>query len=128
MRHVAGTQVPMPAQDDALILLLVGVAILTILVDITFIAGHSVLLAALPLLGGYLAAVAVREDPLWAGNLVALAVAWLVLLGSRIIDHDQHWPRGLTGRAERRYPWPAFIGVGLRLAVPAIAVALVVRS
>lgn len=125
MRHVAGTQVPMPAQDDALILLLVGVAILTILVDITFIAGHSVLLAALPLLGGYLAAVAVREDPLWAGNLVALAVAWLVLLGSRIIDHDQHWPRGLTGRAERRYPWPAFIGVGLRLAVPAIAVALV---
>ena len=60
--HIYGQSVPMAADDATLVLLLTGVGVLTIAIDLAFIAVRSVLLAALPLLGGYLTSMIVLDE------------------------------------------------------------------
>ncbi len=124
-RHIAEQPAPMAPEDATLVVLLLGVGLICIAIDVFFIAARSALLAVLPLLAGYLTSAAVLTDPVGWRSLAAVVAGWLVLLGSRTIDHDRRWPRGLTSSTLVVFRWPTFAALVARLGVPAVAVALV---
>lgn len=124
LRHMREQAAPMDADDATLVVLVAAVGVLTILIDISFIAARSALLAALPLLGGYLAAASVFAEPLHPASLVAVCVGWLVLLGSRTVDHERRWPRGLTRQTGARLNARGFATLAIVVSATAIMASL----
>ena len=125
LRHMQEQSVPMAPDDATLVAMVAMVGALTILIDVSFIAARSALLAVLPLLGGYLTAAAVLAGPLHPTSLVAVGVGWLVLLGSRTVDHEDRWPRGLTRQIGARLNVRSFVTLALAVGVTAIVASLV---
>lgn len=123
--HIYGQSVPMAADDATLVLLLTGVGVLTIAIDLAFIAVRSVLLAALPLLGGYLTSMIVLDEAVGIGSIVAVCSGWLLLLASRTIDHEQRWPRGLSSKDDAKFNARGFTGLAAGLGIVSIATAVV---
>lgn len=127
-RHMEEQSAPMVADHATLVVLLLAVAVLTIMIDVSFIAARSALLAALPLLGGYLVATIILDDPLRPVAMVAVCVGWLVLLASRTVDHERRWPRGLSKESGARLNVWGFIRLALVIGIAAIAIALAAGS
>ncbi|WP_341729955.1 DUF3488 and transglutaminase-like domain-containing protein [Brooklawnia sp.] len=123
--HIYSQTVPMAADDATLVLLLAGAGVLTIVIDLAFIGARSVLLAALPLLAGYLTSMIVLDEAVGIVSIVAVCVGWLVLLASRTIDHEQRWPRGLTSKDEGKFNARGFIALAVGLGSVSVATAVV---
>lgn len=123
--HIAEQSAPMAANDPTLLVLVAGSAILAMVIDLAFITARSVLLAALPILGGYITASVVLDHPVQMGSLVAVSTGWLVLLASRTIDHEHRWPRGLRRETGAKLNLQGFFSLAFGLGVPAIVLALV---
>ncbi|MGB3955369.1 MAG: DUF3488 and transglutaminase-like domain-containing protein [Brooklawnia sp.] len=123
-RHMEEQSAPMASDDATLVVLLLAVAVLTIMIDVSFIAARSALLAAMPLLGGYLVATIVLDDRVRPVAMVAVCTGWLVLLASRTVDHERRWPRGLSKETGAKLNVRGFLRLALVLGVGAIAIAL----
>ncbi|WIY81656.1 DUF3488 and transglutaminase-like domain-containing protein [Propionimicrobium sp. PCR01-08-3] len=123
--HIYQQTVPMDANDPVLVVLLAAIGLLTIGIDLAFIAAGSALLAAVPLLGGYLASMIVLDHAAGIVSIVAVCVGWLILLASRTIDHEKRWPRGLTSKDAAKFNLRGFTGLAATLGAISIGVAVV---
>ncbi len=126
IEQISVQTVPMAADDPTLVLLLVGVGLLTIAIDLAFINARNVLLAALPVLGGYLVAMLVLDTAVNVISIVAVCTGWLVLLASRTVDHERRWPRSLSSKDEAKFNLRGFAGLAVGLGTVSIASAVVI--
>lgn len=124
LRQMAEQTAPMSPDASTLVLLVAVAGLITIAIDASFIALRSVGIAVAPMLGGYLTAAAVLDDPVSIGSVVAVCVGWLVLLASRTVDHENRWPRGLIKRTGSRLSVRGFGTIALAVGVPAITLAI----
>lgn len=123
--HVGDQTAPMAPDDSTLVVLVGGMGLLTVAIDVAFIAWRSVLAATVPLLLGYGVATVVVDESVAMTSLLAVGVGWLLLLASRTLDHERRWPRGLLYETNPRLQMRGFSMLTLGLGVSGLAGALV---
>ncbi len=93
---------PAPADDSTLLALAFVASLLTVLVDLVFIAARNAMLACMFTAVPFLVTVIIISHPVPVAAMAGLVISWCLLLWSRTLDHDLRWARLVTSPPNRK--------------------------